>query len=94
MKQMIKITPQEIREIDKQFKYQFDLMAEDLEAQKAKWALQQLEIPDRIIFELYCEFQSSRKVGAILGVTHNIVLREVRRIRQQIKDLMTKCDDI
>ena len=94
MKQMIKITPQEIRDIDKKYKYQFDMMADDLETQKAKWALQQLEIPDRIIFELYCEYQSSRKVGAILGVTHNIVLREVRRIRQQIIELMDKCNEV
>jgi hypothetical protein len=36
MKQTIKITPQEIRAIDKQYKYQFDMMADDLEAQKAK----------------------------------------------------------
>ena len=36
MKQTINITPQEIKEIDKQYKYHFDIMAEDIQAQKAK----------------------------------------------------------
>ena len=36
MKQIINITPKEIREIDKKYKYQFDMMTDDIEAQKAK----------------------------------------------------------
>ena len=94
MKQKINITPKQIKDIDSQYKYEFDIMADDIEAQKAKWALQQLEIPDRIIFELYCEYQSLRKVGAILGVTANIVLREIKRIRKQIIELMEECNEV
>lgn len=90
----IQLTPTQIRDIDNQFKYQFDLFADDIKTQQAKWALSKLDVPDRIIFELYAEFQSSRKVGKILGVSHNIVLREVRRIRRQIIELISKCDEI
>jgi len=86
----LQITPQQIKSIDKQYQYEFDLFEDNLEAQKAKWALTQISIPDRIIFELYAELQSSRKVGKILGVSHNIVLKEVRRIRQEIKEIMSK----
>lgn len=84
----LQITPQQIKEIDKQYQYQFDLFEDNIEAQKAKWALAKLSIPDRIIFELYAEMQSSRKVGNILGCSHNIVLKEIRRIREQIKEIM------
>ena len=94
MKETIKITPKEIREIDNKYKYQFDMMTDDIEVQKAKWALSKLDIADRVIFELYCEYQSSRKVGAILGVTHNVVLKEVRRIRKQIIEHMKECPDV
>ena len=93
MKQTINITPQEIKEIDKQYKYHFDIMAEDIQAQKAKWALQQLEIPDKVIFELYCEFRSLRKVAAILNVSPCIVHKEIRRIRQEIIELINNCKE-
>lgn len=86
----LQITPQQIKEIDKQYQYQFDLFEDNIEAQKAKWALAKLSIPDRIIFELYAEMQSSRKVGNILGVSHNVVLSEVRRIRAEIIEHMSK----
>lgn len=86
----LQITPQQIKEIDKQYQYQFDLFEDNIEAQKAKWALAKLSIPDRIIFELYAEMQSSRKVGNILGVSHNVVLSEVRRIRAVIIEYMSK----
>lgn len=89
----LQITPQQIKEIDKQYQYQFDLFEDNIEAQKAKWALAKLSIPDRIIFELYAEMQSSRKVGNILGCSHNIVLKEIRRIREQIKEIMKEYKD-
>lgn len=84
----IQLTPQQIKDIDKQYQYKFDMFEDDLEAQKAKYALTQIDTADKVIFELYAEFQSSRKVGKILGCSHNIVLKEIRRIRQQIKEIM------
>lgn len=36
MTQQIKLTPQQIKDIDKQYQYKFDLFADDLVAQKAK----------------------------------------------------------
>lgn len=89
----IQITPKEIKEIDSQFHYEFDMFTDELLAQKAKYALAQIDTADKVIFELYAEFQSSRKVGKILGVSHNIVLREVRRIRQQIIEIMKQYKD-
>lgn len=40
---------------------------------------------DRIIFLLYCELASYRKVGSILGISHTIVYQQVKAIRAKLK---------
>ena len=49
-----------------------------------KQAMDSLSESDRIIFVLYCEFGSLRKVGKQLGVSHSIIYKNVRRIKLQM----------
>ena len=51
-----------------------------------KRALGELSDADRIIFVLYCEYGSLRKVGRILGVSHSIIYKNISRIKQQMYD--------
>lgn len=74
----------EIKKIYNDYLYTEDNWDEENKVHFAKLALTQLSDADRIIWVLYTDLQSSRKVGKILGVSHNIVLREVHRIRAEI----------
>ena len=51
-----------------------------------KQAMDSLETSDRIIFVLYCEYGSLRKVGKRLGVSHSIIYKNISRIKRQIYD--------
>lgn len=52
----------------------------------AKEAIQSLSDSDKIIFVLYCEYGSLRKVAKDLGVSHTIIYKEITRIRGLIYD--------
>lgn len=59
-----------------------------------KQAVDALETSDRIIFVLYCEYGSLRKVGKKLGVSHSIIYKNLRRIKLQMLDwLKENCKD-
>lgn len=49
-----------------------------------KSAMNALSDADRIIFALYCEFGSLRKVGKQLGVSHSIIYKNIRRIKLEM----------
>lgn len=49
-----------------------------------KRAMDSLSDADRIIFALYCEYGSLRKVGKQLGVSHSIIYKNVRRIKLEM----------
>lgn len=49
-----------------------------------KQAMDSLSDADRIIFALYCEYGSLRKVGKQLGVSHSIIYKNIRRIKLQM----------
>lgn len=51
-----------------------------------KRALDNLNDADRIIFVLYAEYGSLRKVGKRLGVSHSIVYKNISRIKKEIYD--------
>lgn len=61
-----------------------------------KQAMKALNDADRIIFALYCEYGSLRKVGKRLGVSHSIIYKNVRRIKLEmlewLKDNTTNYD--
>lgn len=59
-----------------------------------KQAMDNLSDADRIIFVLYCEYGSLRKVGKILGVSHSIIYKNIRRIKLLMYDFIkTNCDN-
>ena len=49
-----------------------------------KQAMDSLSDADRIIFVLYAEYGSLRKVGKQLGVSHSIVYKNIRRIKTEM----------
>jgi transposase-like protein len=63
-----------------------------------KKAMQNLEPADRVIFLLYCELGSLRLVGKVLGVSHSIIYKNIKRIRQEMYDYIkvncTECDSV
>jgi DNA-directed RNA polymerase specialized sigma subunit len=63
----------------------FDETADD-EMNIYKEAVQILPPADKIIFLLYTEKQSLRAVAKVLGVSHTIVAKEIKKIRQKIKE--------
>lgn len=90
----IKITPQELKDILKEYEYNPDPMVEeDDRVRRIKKAISKLSDPDRIIWCLYMDTGASRKVGAILGVSHSTVLKEVKRIKEQIRLLILEDND-
>ena len=45
-----------------------------------------LPVPDRIMIILYAELRSYRKIGQLMGLSHNTVRKEVLRIRKEINE--------
>ena len=86
MEQKIEITPSELRAIMKEYEYDPDIMCEDDERViKIKRALQKLQDSDRILWCLYMDLGASRKVGSVLHVSHSTVLKEINRIKMEIR---------
>lgn len=53
-----------------------------------KQALNSLSDADRIIFVLYSEYGSLRKVGKQLGISHSIIYKNIARIKREIYDFI------
>lgn len=51
-----------------------------------KEAVDNLDDADRIIFVLYCEYGSLRKVAKKLGVSHSIIYKNITRLKKEIYD--------
>lgn len=84
--QTLKISPEELRAIMKEYEYDDDVMNdEDERVRKVKRAMTKLQMADRIIWVLYMELGASRKVGRVLGVSHSTILKEVNRIKREIR---------
>ena len=84
--QTIQVSPEELRAIMKEYEYNEDIMNdEDEKVTKVKKAMTKLDDASRIIFLLYLELGASRKVGAVLGVSHSTILKEVNRIKREIR---------
>lgn len=91
---MMKISSSELKTIMKDYEYDDDIMnEEDDRVHAIKWALQQLPEPDRIIFLLQCDIQSQRKTGEILGVSHSTIGKVVKRIKEEVIELLNNRDD-
>ena len=87
--EQIQIKPEELRAILADYKYEEDVMTNDDERViEIKKAISKLLEPDRIIFCLYVDIGSSRKLGKILGVSRSTVLKEINRIKLEIRSKM------
>jgi DNA-directed RNA polymerase specialized sigma subunit len=85
----IKISANELKEILKEYEYEDNVMTEDdPRVTSIKWALSQIPDADRIIYCLWLDQESSRKVGKILGVSHSTILKELKRIKNEILNLI------
>ena len=84
--QIIDITPDELHSIMKEYEYDPDIMnEEDERSLNIKIALSRLPEADKIIWCLYMELGSSRKLGQLLGgISHSTVLKEINRIKTDI----------
>lgn len=83
----IDIKPQELRNILEQYKP--DMLRDNEEFYKYKEAIQHLEKSDQIIFSLYAELESERKVAELLGVSRSPIHKIITNIRKQILEYDT-----
>lgn len=87
------ISSSELKSILAQWDYDDDIMCEEDERTRSvKWALSQIPPADKVIFCLWLETGASRKVGKILGVSHSTVLKEIKRIKNNILTELEKWD--
>lgn len=94
-KDEIKIGRGELKEICKEYEYDDDPFNDEEEkVHKLKYALSKLERSDFIIFCLYMEYQSERKVGEILGCSRTPVSRTLRRIKEEIRKIYDDIEDV
>ena len=75
------------RDIRKEYEFDPSVMNDEPDRiRRAKQAVAGLNQVDRIIFLLYTDCLSYRKLGKRLGLSHMTVRKEVLRIRKQILD--------
>lgn len=89
MENEVQIDPKELRTICKE--YEFDpetAIFEDERIYQIKEALSKIDRADYIIFCLYMEMQSERKVAKQLGVSRTPVNRAIKRIIKEVKELI------
>lgn len=74
-----------IREIIEEYKPDNSIWREDDDiVDKIKRSIENLDDADKIIFILYCETGSLRKVGKTIGVSHTTIYKEIKRIKNRI----------
>lgn len=90
----IKLTPAEVRNICEQFAINENSMVYDTETEYTiKKAMECLTKSDWVIFCLYCELQSERKLAELLGVSRTPIGHELARIKGIIKDKLNEDND-
>ena len=68
-----------------EYAYHEDVMSDEPQKVRiAKKALSMLPEPDRILFTLCLDKESSRDVGKILGCSHSTILKQIKKIKQDI----------
>ena len=87
----INITPKELRAICKEYEYNEEehLMLDEDEDERPfliKKAMTHLDKSDFIIFCLYMEYKSERKVAALLGCSRTPLHTNLVKIKKEIKE--------
>lgn len=91
---MLTIDPQEVKAICKEWEFDEENKEfYDPKEYKMRKALSLLEKSDYIIFCLYLEFASERKLAAILGCSRTPINRAIKRIRNEIITYYDGIDD-
>lgn len=88
------VNPKEVRAICKEYEFNEEeaIFEEDKRVYAIKKALSKLEKGDYVIFCLYMELQSKRKVAKQLGVSYSTMKKTIRRIKNDITRLMLEDD--
>lgn len=93
---------EEVREAVRDYKtiredYRFDgsiFTTEPDKVARVKWVLDhRLSEVDRTLIILYSDCLSTRKLGKRLGISHSLVAKEIRRIRETILEEYNKIKD-
>lgn len=83
---MINIKAKELKNILSQFEP--DMLIDNEETYNYKKAMQSLTKSDQIIFALYAELESERKVAELLGVSRSPIHKLICSIRNEITDYL------
>lgn len=76
-----------IKEVIDNYKPDYDIMSDDDEEMRIlKESIMNLPTANRIIFLLYSELASYRKVAKKLGVSHTIIYKQIKSIREDIRE--------
>lgn len=76
-----------IKEVIDEYKPDNDIMSDDDEEMRIlKESIMNLPTANRIIFLLYSELASYRKVAKKLGVSHTIIYKQIKSIREDIRE--------
>lgn len=88
------VNPKEVRAICAEYEFNEEqaLFEDDARVYAIKKALSKLEKGDYIIFCLYMELQSKRKVAKQLGVSYSTMKKTIRRIKSDIMKLILEDD--
>lgn len=85
--QMMKMMEINIKEIIEEYKPNDDIFSDDSDdVGILKESVMNLTSADKIIFLLYSELASYRKVAKILGVSHTIIYKQIKKIREDIRE--------
>ena len=85
----VMIDRDELRGLLAEYEYNEDsIFEEDERVYMIKQALSKIDQADRIIFCLYLDLQSERKVAKQLGVSRTPINRAIKRIKKEIIDLI------
>lgn len=79
------------RDIKEDYEFDGSIFCSDEEmVRQVKYIISQLPVVDRTIILLYTEYQSYRKLGQKMGLSHMTMRKEVMRIRNTILSKLNK----
>ena len=85
---------EELKRMMQDYEYDQDAEFWDEEGDERVWAikraLSQLDVSERLIFILYLGTQSERALGQLLGCSRTPVSRELRKIKNKIRESLEK----
>lgn len=84
-----------LKEVLNNYKYlnqlkEIDIFSNNIKEDATILALNQLELYDKALLLLYIEFGSYRKVALELNVSHQLIKLEICRIKEIMKNNITK----